>query len=429
MALGGGQFSAMTKALPGTYINFISRNSIARDNHARGVVAVPIELDFGADEKAFKVEIDELRGSARRLFGHSLDSEKLVKIREIFKHATTAYFFKLNTGGQKAKNEVAEALYTGVAGNSISITIGKDVDDPSVFVVTTTMSGVMVDSQRVKEIKELQDNGYVHFLNKALAAGTTKLTGGTNGTINGDSHAAALKALEACNFNVLVCASAESTIKDVYVEYTKRMREERGVKFQTVVYDKAADHEGVINLKTPAEGDDTGLVYWIAGAEAGCAFNKSVTNMIYDGEFEPKLTLSQSQLERSIEKGEFVMHKVGDDVRVLVDNNSLTTYTDSKGKVFAKNDTIRTIDELAMSEAKAFNENFIGVKNTAANRGALWAAIVQIHNDMQALGAIEDFKSDDIVIKNGDSKTDVVVTAEITVTNAMERLYISTYIA
>ena len=36
----------------------------------------------------------------------------------------------------------------------------------------------------------------------------------------------------------------------------------------------------------------------------------------------------------SIEKGEFVLHAVGDEVHVLVDINSITSVTEEKGELF-----------------------------------------------------------------------------------------------
>lgn len=53
MALGGGTFTAQNKVLPGTYVNVISRNSI-KNNTESGVVAMPICLDWGPDDKILK---------------------------------------------------------------------------------------------------------------------------------------------------------------------------------------------------------------------------------------------------------------------------------------------------------------------------------------------------------------------------------------
>ena len=50
---------------------------------------------------------------------------------------------------------------------------------------------------------------------------------------------------------------------------------------------------------------------------------------------------TQAQLEASIDAGEFTLHKVGDEIRVLVDINSLVDTTSEKGEEFKSNQTIR----------------------------------------------------------------------------------------
>ena len=51
MALGGGTFKAMNKPLPGMYINFVSVGKSAPTIAERGITAVPLELNWGREEK------------------------------------------------------------------------------------------------------------------------------------------------------------------------------------------------------------------------------------------------------------------------------------------------------------------------------------------------------------------------------------------
>ncbi len=179
----------------------------------------------------------------------------------------------------------------------------------------------------------------------AVTAGSN-LTGGTNGTVTGESHQAFLDKLEGYSFNALGCISKENSIATLYSAFTKRLRDEMGVKFQTVVYNNAADHEGIVNLKNRAIEDDTSLIYWVTGVIAGCAINKSNTNKVYDGEFTVEANYTQTELENAIDSGYFVFHKVGNDIRVLKDINSLVTTDVDKGTDFKNNQTIRVIDQL-----------------------------------------------------------------------------------
>ena len=82
--------------------------------------------------------------------------------------------------------------------------------------------------------------------------------------------------------------TTDETTKSLYAAFVKRMREDVGAKFQCVLYGKAADYEGVINVKnrvTDEGADEASLVYWVTGAEAACAINKSLLNVKYDGAY------------------------------------------------------------------------------------------------------------------------------------------------
>lgn len=109
--------------------------------------------------------------------------------------------------------------------------------------------------------------------------------------------------------------------KKLFVNFTKRMREEEGVKFVTVLHDyPAADHEGVISVGTAAE-----LVYWTAGASAGAEVNESLTNTAYDGEYEVDAKLKKSDYIKRIRKGQFLFYEEDGTLRVLRDINSFTS--------------------------------------------------------------------------------------------------------
>ena len=211
------------------------------------------------------------------------------------------------------------------------------------------------------------------------------------------------------------------------------MRDEVGVKFQAVVYGQAADYEGVINVKNKVLDDganEASLVYWVTGVAAGTAVNASATNKIYDGEFDINVDYTQSQLEAAIKAGEFTLHQVGSDVRVLTDINSLVTTTANKGDVFKDNQTIRVCDQIATDFANLFVTKYLGVvPNDASGRTSLWADIVKHHENMQSIRAIENFTDEDVTVDQGETKKSVVVTDNITVVNTMEKLYMTVYVA
>ena len=200
-----------------------------------------------------------------------------------------------------------------------------------------------------------------------------------------------------------------------------------GVKLQTVIYKHPADYEGVVNVKNSAEGaEEESLVYWTTGVIAACAVNQSNTNKVYDGEFEVKADYTQTELEQAIKTGEFVLHQVGNDIRVLKDINSLVTVTADKGEIFKSNQTIRVVDQIATDIAGIFNTKYLGVTpNDADGRTGLWNDIVNHHNNLMRIRAIEGFSSADVTVEQGETKQSVVVTDNITVVNAMEQLYMT----
>ena len=431
MALGGGTFPTQNKIIPGTYINFVSLAAASASLADRGIAAIGISADWGDDSSIIEITNSDFQKNSQKLFGYSYDNEKLKGLRDVFKGARLVYAYRLNGSGDKATNTFATALYAGIRGNDIKIKIAKNVDDNTKWDVTTLLDNVAVDVQTVAAASNLVANDYVTFKTDATLAATvgTALAGGTNSTVTGTAHQAFLDKIERYSFNVLGCTSTTDAIKTLYINFTERLRDEMGVKFQLVLYNKAADYEGVINVKnavtdTGAEGSE--LVYWVTGHEASKPINESALNDIYDGEYTINVNYTQAQLEAAINAGEFTLHQVGDDIRVLMDINSLTTVTSVKGNIFKDNQTIRVIDQIANDIAVLFNTKYLGVvPNDDEGRTSLWGDIVQHHQELQTIRAIEEFSDEDIVIEQGATKKAVVVSDAITVIGTMEKLYMT----
>lgn len=421
--LGGGSFVSMTKKLPGTYINYVSasRNNVALGE--RGIVAMPISLTFGADGITV-VDADNYESRTKELFGLSVDAEELKDVREVLKKGIKLYLYRLNGGGEKASNDIGTAKFAGTLGNKISTVVAVSVDDENKKTVTTFVDGNKEDSQIVSTSADLVDNNFVVF-NKTvtLTAGTSTMTGGTDATVTGESYSSAFAEFEKLAFNTLAVKTTDEAIKSLAVSFTVRMRERVGAKFQTVLFNKAADHEGVINV------DDVNAVPWVAGASAGCAINRSLVNAKYDGEYELKHDYTQTELEAAIDAGKFVFHTVDDEVHVLRDINSLVTFTLEKSADFSYNQVIRVLDEDAVQTAAIFNKTFLGkCQNNKDGRIALKSMLVTLAGEMQNVGALQNFDGDDITVIEGNLKTDVIVTKKLQPVVAMEKLYCTVYV-
>lgn len=426
--LGGGNFISQNKVLPGTYINFVSAAKASVNMSERGIAAIAMELDWGEDEKIIKLTADEFVKNSLKLLGYDYDNEKLKGLRDLFKNATTLYLYKLNKG-TKASNTYATAKCSGLRGNNIKIVIQTNVDEDSKFDVITMVDDKKVDTQTVATASELIDNDYIEFKKESTLQATagTALTGGSNGeAVTGENHQTFLNKLESYTFNALGCTSKDTSISNLYVAFTKRMRNEMGIKFQTVVYNNQANDEGIVNLKNATEEEETALIYYTTGIIAGCAINKSNTNSVYGGEYTVKADYTQSELETAILNGEFVYHKVGEEIRVLEDINSLKDTTNEKGEEFKSNQTIRVLDQVATDTAVIFNTKYLGkIQNNESGRVSLWNDIVTLYKEYATLQAIENFESEDIEIAQGNDKKSVVVNGSIQPVNCMEKLYMT----
>lgn len=431
MALGGGTFTVQNKVLPGAYINFVSLATATATLSDRGYATMPLELDWGIEGEVFEVTNADFQKNSMKIFGYDYTNEKLKGLRDLFKNITTLFAYRLNGDGVKASNTFATAKYAGTRGNDIKIQVQVNVDDDSLFDVNTYLGTVMVDSQTVAKAADLVANDYVTFKSSAELSSTagTPLEGGTNGNVTGTNHQAYLDKIESYSFNAMGVVTTENTIKSLYDAFCKRMRDEVGAKFQVILYNKASDYEGVINVKnkTSDEGwSEASLVYWVTGISAGCAVNKSNLNKVYDGEFAINVDYTQTQLTKAIQAGEFTLHQVGDDIRVLEDINSLVTETETKAYIFKDNQTIRVIDQIANDIAVLFNTKYLGaVPNDEAGRISLWADIVKHHEQLQDIRAIENFTDEDVKVSQGDTKKAVVVQDAVTVVNAMAKLYMT----
>ena len=239
MALGGGVWLSQNKVLPGAYINFVSASRASATLSDRGYAALPLALNWGPENEVVTLEAVDIQKNSFDLLGYAYTDPELQPLREIFKGAKTIYLYRVNSGGVKATatsgNLTATAKYSGTRGNDIKIVIQANIDDENKFDVMTYVGTKLVDTQLAATVADLSANGFVTFSGTgalAAAAGVT-LAGGINGTVTGESYSASLDAIEAYSFNILAYDGTDDPIKDLFVQFTKRLRDDHGVKLQT----------------------------------------------------------------------------------------------------------------------------------------------------------------------------------------------------
>lgn len=437
MALGGGTFLTQNKILPGAYINFVSVENASATLSDRGIATIPLDMNWGPENQVMTVELADFLKNSQKIFGYAYTADELKPMREIFKHAKTVYFFRLNASGVKAANTFCTAKYPGTRGNSLRTVITENENSTSeakLYDVATYLDTVQVDLQTgVASLADLKPNDYVDWITGASISLTASLPlkNGTNGTVEDAAYQTYLDKMEAYNFNAMGCPSNNPTISALFAAFCERMRDDVGKKFQVVCFRNLADYEGVVSVKNTIAGetDDPALIPWVTGVIAGTAVNKSATNMDYDGEYAIDTDYTQTELENGIKEGSFMFHQVDEKVVVLEDINTFVSVTDVKSSDFSSNQTIRVLDQIANDIAVLFGKKYIGkVPNDASGRVSLWNDIVKHHTELQNIRAIENFSGDNVTVAQGDTKKAVVVTDYVTPVNAMEQLYMTVYV-
>ena len=430
--LGGGTFTVQNKILNGAYINFVSASKASANLADRGVATMPIELDWGVDNAVFEVTPADFQKNSMKIFGYPFTHEKMKGLRDLFMNIKSLYVYKLTSGGEKAENTFATAKHGGTRGNAMKVAIAANVDEPAKFDVKVYMGTAVVFEQvAVASAADLKENDFVDWKSEAeltVTAGVV-LSGGTDGTVDGTSHQTYLDKIESYSFNTMGVVVTDDTTKNLYVAFVKRMRDQVGAKFQCVLHGKAADYEGIINVKNDAVGSTSvaDLVYWVTGAEAGCPVNKTLLNQKYTGEFTIDVDHKQSELETAMKNGEFMFHNVNGEIRVLADINSFISGTDEKSvEIFGENQCVRVMDQIANDIAVVFNTKYLGqVPNDAEGRISLWNDIVKHHRQLQDIRAIQDFEPDDVTVNQGEAKNSVVVGDAVTIIVGMAKLYMT----
>lgn len=444
MPIGGGTFTVQNKILPGAYINFVSLGSVAKMG-ARGVVALPLELPWGPENKVFTMRSEDFNKTALNVFGYDPTDPALLLVREALKRARTLLIYRVNSGGTKAQATIGgltvKAVYGGTRGNAVSVAVLTNADDATKVDVVTYLDGMVMDTQTVVKATgagDLVANDFVTFTPGATldVAVATALTGGTNGTVNGVAHTSALNAFEVEAFNVIGYPGTDETVKALYAAFVKRLRDDEGKKVVGVLYQYKGDNIGLINVKngvvltdgTTVPGHQA--VAWVAGASAGAEINESLTEDAYDDAVDVDIKYTKSQYEAAIQAGEFVFYADNGNARVLSDINSLTTFGGGVTEDWTSNRVIRVLDGWANDVARVFGRSYIGkVTNSDTGRQLFKADLVALATkEYQPIDAISDFTSEDIVVQQGNGKRDVAVDSALKPNDSMEKLYMTTVV-
>lgn len=437
--MAGGTFVTMNKVRPGAYINFESVPKPLMTVAERGVVTMPVAMEWGPSGKMISLLSEDLLNgnSVAKIGCDAFDAESLV-FREALKNAYKAYIYRADTGGEKATATIgtltASALYAGVVGNKITVAVVAMEDK---FKVQTFLDGALKDEQIVSTIAELTANDWVEFSGegKPTANAGTQLAGGTNGTVNASVLTDYFKQAEKFKWNTMAIPLDVQSTGATVTAFIKRMRDTLGRKCQAVVVDYPnADYEGIISVsqgyKTSTE-EITKFIFaaTVAGMTAGANVNESNTYAVVDADaVEIVGELTDEEIKEALQSGKFIISRRDDDTIVVEqDINTFKTFVPKKGKEFAKNRVIRCLDEINNTTKLTWEKSYVGkVDNNADGRDLFKADLINFGNQLQNLNAITDFNgTQDIVVSKGQNIEDVIADWAITPVDAMEKLYMT----
>lgn len=444
--MAGGTWNSQNKVRPGVYINVKSSPTAAQSVGDRGIVALCEPLHWGPDQEMMEINTGEdLTG----YIGYDLMAKETLFLREIWKgSASTAppvkvYLYRASgTGAKKAAATIGESLsvtarYNGIRGNDIVITVTADPDqvDPQGYVVRTVLDGMVKDEQQVSDAEELKENDWVVFSGKGELATTAgiHLTEGTDGTITPTAYSDFLSVLEAYTYNILIYDGEDTIVRTAYILFMKRMRDTLGKKCQLVTSGaEGADHEAVISVGNGVVLSDGTVLqakeatWWVGGAEAGAAYNQSLTYVGYPDAVQTYPRLSDQELEAALQEGKLVFFEEFGEIKICSDINTFTGFLPTKSRDFSKNRVMRTLDSFCNDAYKQFSKYYVGkVDNDADGRNLFKAWVAGYLNEMQANRGIKNFSLEDVEVLPGQDSDAILLNAAIQPVDSIEKIYMT----
>ena len=444
--MAGGVWLSQNKVRPGAYINF---KSVPKSNMTvgdRGIVAIPMSLDWGSEDKLIEVlSSDLLDGTSKKLVGFTAFDDESKLLAGALSYCYKALIYRTNRNGTKATvtigNIVATAKYNGTLGNKIIIAISQD-SATGLWTIITYLDGSSVDKQVISTADELESNDYVDFVVDSESSfeetAGTALVGGTNGVSDDEIfYPEFLNKLSMSKWQTMACMSSNISVKSSIQTFIKNCRENEGRYVQAVVADyDGADYKGIINSISGVviNGENWSkeeFVAIVAGMTAGANFNESNTARKITGATSIINELTDSEIKTALSNGKFLLSTSTDgEIKVEQDINSLHTYTKDEDYNFSKNRVLRTLDEIGTSTKMTWEKSYMGkVDNNSTGRGLFKSDLIKYGNELQRLAGIQEFAgADDITIAQGDDLDSVLVDWYVKPVDSMEKLYMTVHV-
>lgn len=439
----GGTFLSMNKVRPGAYLNFKSVPRPMMTVGDRGIVTIPLELNWGAEGELIDVYSDELlNGDSLAKVGFTAFDEDSKLVNLMLQNCYLAKLYRTNTGGAKASTTIGgltiTAKYAGTFGNNIQVSSVEETTD--VFTISTFVNGAEKDSQKVTTISELDDNDYVTFSGTGdLSENAGKmLTGGTNGTtVKTTYYPLYLNLLSTARWQTMGCPDLgddDTILKANIVTFIKSQRNDEGRYVQGVIANyPTADFEGIISntnglIINGVTFTKEEMVAVVAAMTAGASVVQSNTNKVVQGATSITNPMSNTQIIAALKNGQLVFSaNQRGEIKIEQDINSYHTFIPEKNRVFSKNRVMRTLDEIGTSTKDIWEQTFMGkVDNNNDGRVIFKSNLNDYLIQLQNSGAIQNYLGvDEIDISQGVEIDDVVVGIHVQPVDSMEKLYMT----
>lgn len=418
----------MTNAvLPGVYVETIAGKS-EESLGVRGVVAMPLALDWGA-------EYTEVEKGANTLLSLGYRPRDLKLVNEVMKYADRLILYRTNSAsgtaaqGSVGTNLIAKAVCNGARGNEIRVTVSP-LD--GLFTVKTYLGTEVVDTQTVSGAADFKPNGFIRVEGEGeLSEKSVTLTGGASGEAAANAVDAFLTELEKREYNVIAYTGTEADSQQKIAAFVDRMRGE-GTMVQAVLSGSGHDDPAIYNCTVGGRTADYTLTAaeacaTLAGIVAGCGPERSMTHFELSGWTDVSPRLTKAEMEARVLRGEAVFALKYGRAVALYDRNSLVTYTDRNPADFGKGLVVRTLDQYAMDLQKLLDTRAVGkIRNSADGRGQIKGMICEMTvRDYLDRGWFEDFSADDVTVSPGAERDGVTVTVGIHIVDTVDKIYLT----
>lgn len=235
------------------------------------------------------------------------------------------------------------------------------------------------------------------------------------------------------DFDTMAYIYSNDEVKTAIITWVKNVIKNEGKAIQGVLANVVADTEAIINVGNGVIlSDGTELTpekccAWVAGATSGAKINESLTNFKYAGAIDVKPRLTKTQQEAAVNAGKFIFKSnFSQTVTCLYDINSLTTFNSERSKDFRKNRVVRVLNNINNDVTEIFESNYMGkINNNDEGRSLVRGSIISYMNELQSIGAIQNFVADDVQVNQGTEIDAMIIDCYVQTVDSAEKFYIT----